>query len=220
MEAQENMNKFESDQLNELYTALAKAQSEIEFAAADKNNPFFKSKYADMASVMRVAREPLTKNGLSVIQRVLTNSINQMYLLTRLCHASGQWIEGKMLINPAKGDIQSIGSYMTYVKRYSWSAIVGVTVGEEDKKDDDDGEAAMNRKENKPTEDETDAKGPITPIQIRELEKMLFDLPEEDEKTTLAWCQVDELKKIPKSKFSAVKKSLEKRLESKNIGVK
>lgn len=211
--------KAESDQLNELFTALAKAQGEIEFAAADKTNPFFKSKYADMASLMRVAREPLSKNGLSIIQRVLTNTANQMYLLTRLCHASGQWIEGKMLINPPKNDVQSIGSYMTYLKRYNWSATVGVTVGEEDKENDDDGEAAMPRnqkkedqakvvafledKAKKPVNETTDI-GFITPAQIREIDKLLFDLPDVELEATLKYAKATELSEIPQDKYQGI----------------
>lgn len=202
--------KTESDQLNELFTALSKAQSEIEFAAADKTNPFFKSKYGDMSSVMRVAREPLGKNGLSVIQRVLTSPTNQMFLLTRLCHASGQWIESKMPVTPSKSDIQSIGSYMTYVKRYSWSAMVGVTVGEEDKKDDDDGETAMPRnqkKEEKVIEIPKEIEKPIekiTPSQIREIDKLLFDLQEADEKAVLKYCRVNSIKDITQDKYDDV----------------
>jgi len=130
----------ESTELNHIFEALAKAQQEMELASLDKKNPFFKSQYADLASVVRASRPYLAKNGLSVIQRVLTKESGQMVLSTRLGHASGQWIESEMAISPPKNDIQSLGSYITYLRRYNYSAIVGVASG-----DDDDGEKAMER---------------------------------------------------------------------------
>jgi len=208
--------KNESAQLNELYAALAKAQGEIELAAADSKNPFFKSTYANLASIVKVSREPLSKNGLAIIQRVLSNATNQMFLHTRLCHASGQWIESKMPINPPKTDIQSLGSYITYLRRYNFASIVGVTVGEED----DDGESTMKREKNSKEENGKDfakqfdnpKQTTITPGQIRELENLLFDLPDDDLKSTLAWCQIKELNEMPQEKFASAKKSLEKRV--------
>src|SRR5690554_2301408 len=119
----------ESECLNELFAALAKAQQEMEIAKNDSLNPFFKSKYSDLASVIKASRPYLSKNGLCVIQLVRTEP-QGLFLYTRLAHSSGQWIESKMPIDPAKKDIQSLGSHMTYVKRYSYAAIVGVVSGE------------------------------------------------------------------------------------------
>lgn len=133
------MNTHESEQLNELFTALAKAQLEMEVAKTDNLNPFFKSRYADFASVVRVSRPVLASNGLAVVQRIITANDSTLRLLTRLCHTSGQWMESEMTIDPVKKDIQSIGSYITYIKRYTYAAIVGVVTSNED----DDGEAAM-----------------------------------------------------------------------------
>ena len=138
--------KEESERLDELFSSLAKAQAEIDIAKTDAINPFYKSRYADLASVVKASRKSLTENNLSVIQRILTNDNGSMCLYTRLCHASGQWIESKMPINPNKNDIQSIGSYITYLKRYNYAAIVGVVTSDED----DDAESAMKDKR-KPT---------------------------------------------------------------------
>ena len=66
-------NPFESTELSELFTALSKAQLEMEVAKTDSVNPFFKSKYADLASVVKASRPHLAKNGLSIIQRVIPN---------------------------------------------------------------------------------------------------------------------------------------------------
>lgn len=130
--------KHESEECGKLYESLAKAQMEMEIAKMDSSNPFFKSKYADLTSIMKASRPYLAKNGLSVIQRILPGS-NVSYLYTRLGHASGQWIESRVLIDPMKKDIQSLGSYITYLRRYSYGAIVGVVSSDED----DDGEVAM-----------------------------------------------------------------------------
>jgi long-subunit acyl-CoA synthetase (AMP-forming) len=131
----------ESSQLNELFAALAKAQFDMEIAKTDSANPYFKSSYADLASIVKASRPFLAKNGLAVIQRIVTNDRGALYMHTRLCHASGQWMESRMPINPIKTDIQSLGSHITYLKRYTYAAIVGVVASG----DDDDGETAMNR---------------------------------------------------------------------------
>lgn len=131
----------ESQSLDKLYAALSKAQLEMLPAKTSCNNPFFKSKYADLASIVKASRKALGVNGLAVIQRIIRNGSAGMTLLTRLCHASGQWIESSMTVNPPKQDIQSLGSYLTYLRRYTYSAIVGVVASEED----DDGEATIGR---------------------------------------------------------------------------
>ena len=131
----------ESQSLDKLYAALSKAQLEMLPAKTGSSNPFFKSKYADLASIVKASRKALGINGLAVIQRIIRSGSAGMTLMTRLCHASGQWIESSMTVNPPKQDIQSLGSYLTYLRRYTYSAIVGVVASEED----DDGEAAIGR---------------------------------------------------------------------------
>ena len=132
---------FESKELDKLFTSLAKAQLEMDSATASNINPFLKSKYANLNDVVNASRKALASNGLSVIQRIVRTGSAGMTLLTRLCHSSGQWIESSMTVNPQKQDIQSLGSYLTYIRRYTYSSIVGVVVGEKD----DDGEKAMGR---------------------------------------------------------------------------
>ena len=130
-----------TEKLGELFGALAKAQSVMLEAKTDSNNPFFKSKYADLSSIVRAARKPLGENGLSVTQFIHEKEGNQ-FLHTRLGHTSGQWIDSFIRIQPPKEDIQSLGSYMTYLRRYCYAAIVGVVAAGED----DDGERTMERK--------------------------------------------------------------------------
>ena len=68
-ETQKTTEAVESATIGKLVMALAKAQGQIKAAPKDSDNPFFKSKYADLASVWEACREPLAKNGLAVIQR-------------------------------------------------------------------------------------------------------------------------------------------------------
>ena len=133
-----------SEQLNELFSALAKAQAGILSAKKDSENPFFRSKFADLSSIWDAIRKPLTDNGLCIIQ-TCEGQVGAMLLITWLGHSSGQWMKSRFPLNPAKNDPQSIGSVITYMKRYALSAIVGVVADE-----DDDAEVAMRHARTEP----------------------------------------------------------------------
>lgn len=129
----------QSYDINELASALAKAQGEMEVAGRKETNPFFKSKYADLAELIKVSRPALTKNGLAVMQQIITDDEGMTWLHTILTHTSGQWIETRMRVVPTKNDPQSFGSCVTYLRRYCYAALINIAVSDED----DDGEAAM-----------------------------------------------------------------------------
>lgn len=128
-----------SPTLGALSAALSKAQGEFSHAKKDAENPFFKSKYADLACVIDAARAALSKNGLAVIQTTRLTA-GQLSLITTLSHSSGEWIKGEYPINPTKNDPQGMGSAMTYARRYAFSAITGIA------SEDDDGNAASQGK--------------------------------------------------------------------------
>jgi ERF superfamily len=136
------MNKSET--LNELAGALATAQGQIKNAAKDALNPFFKSSYADLASVREAINDVFSRNGLAVTQ-LLGNDAHGVTVETVLLHKSGQWLSGVVSVKAAKDDAQSLGSAVTYARRYSLSAIAGIA-----SETDDDGESAVGR-ETKPT---------------------------------------------------------------------
>lgn len=125
-----------SDQINELATALAKAQGEIEIAVKDSENPHFKSRYADLQSCWAACRDPLTKHGLAVVQSP-SHEDGVAHVTTLLTHSSGQWMRSDCSVRPNKPDAQGLGSALTYLRRYALSAMVGIAPG-----DDDDGNAA------------------------------------------------------------------------------
>lgn len=129
------MNK--SDSIKELATALAKAQGQIKGAVKDSANPFFKSKYADLASVVEAIRSAFAANGLSYIQSVEPSDKDEVRVETTILHSSGEWIGCGVLALPvSKVDAQGYGSALTYARRYSLSAATGVAP------EDDDGNAA------------------------------------------------------------------------------
>lgn len=120
-----------SPTINEIATALSKAQALIKPASKDSDNPFFKSKYADLAAVFEVIREPLSTNGLALTQHPSADG-NIVTLETILLHSSGQWM-GSILTMVAKdAGPQAIGSCITYLRRYAVSAIVGIASEEDD----------------------------------------------------------------------------------------
>ena len=135
------MNKSES--IKELATSLAKAQGSIKGAIKDSSNPFFKSKYADLASVVEAIRSAFAANGLSYIQTVEPSQADEVRVETMILHSSGEWISCGVLALPvSKVDAQGYGSALTYARRYSLSAAVGVAP------EDDDGNAATAAKPN------------------------------------------------------------------------
>jgi hypothetical protein len=141
-----------SESIKELATALNKAQATLQVAKKGSENPFFHSKYADLLSIWDACREALTTNGLSITQIADTGAEGKAVLETVLMHTSGEWIKGRLPLLPVKADPQAQGSAITYARRYSLSAIIGLCTEE-----DDDAEGAMNREA--PKKDATEAKG-------------------------------------------------------------
>lgn len=121
---------MQSEKIDLLATALCEAQKVIKSAHKDSENPFFKSKYADLTSTWEACKEALTTNGLSVVQTMQGNTLE-----TVLLHKSGQWISGNCPLINLKGDMQGLGSSISYARRYSLAAIVGVTADDDDAQD-------------------------------------------------------------------------------------
>ena len=142
------MNKSES--INELSTALCKAQSEMGGAVKDAKTPFFKSSYADLTSVIKAIKEPFANNGLSYTQFPVTSEGGKgIGVKTILMHTSGQFIESEFYLPTVKQDPQSGGSCITYARRYALQSMAGIPTA------DDDAESSMLRVEPKePTVEE------------------------------------------------------------------
>jgi len=131
-----------SESINELASALCAAQSQMGGAVKDSANPFFKSSYADLTSVIKAIKQPFSDNGLSYTQFPVTDE-NGMGVCTRLMHVSGQWLEDQFILPMVKRDPQAGASSLTYARRISLSAIAGIPTA------DDDAESAMLRGDDK-----------------------------------------------------------------------
>ena len=130
---------WKSDKIDKLASALSKAQSEMKGAEKKSINPFFNSGYADLHTVIESSFPHLTKNGLSVIQGNESKP-GEFFVTTMLLHESGQWIKSKLKMPIEKVTAQSIGSTITYGRRYGLSAITGIA------QYDDDGNVASQSK--------------------------------------------------------------------------
>lgn len=132
---------MQSAEIGELAGALAAAQAELPAAIKGSVNPHLKNKYADINSVYTAIREVLPKHGLAVIQTMLPTDGSKAHVRTMLAHKSGQWIAGECVMPlDRQGGAQGMGSAITYARRYSLSAIVGIVTEE-----DDDGNCAQGR---------------------------------------------------------------------------
>ena len=132
---------YESECTKEINTAFSKAQGEFPQIGFNRENPYFKNKYADFDSIVKAVRPMLAKNGLSVTQQTVLTSEGATILKTKLRHTSGEWIETRARILPIKADAQSYASALTYMKRYSYMALLNITTS--DDMSDDDAERIM-----------------------------------------------------------------------------
>ena len=130
-----------SETQGEIGPALVTALAHLTNPPRTAVNPFFKSKYAPLHATLDLVRAELAEHNLGVIQGAA--SLNgQVGVVTRIVHTSGEWIESDaLLLHPAKDDPQGGGSAVTYARRYSLEAMLGIC-GEVD----DDGNAASKPK--------------------------------------------------------------------------
>ena len=142
----ERKKPMQSESIAALAAALSKAQADITGALKDSSNPFFKSKYADLASCWDACRKQLAANGLAVIQTTNTTDAG-VVLVTTLAHSSGEWIRGVLPVVTKDAGPQAQGSGITYARRYALAAIVGLA------QIDDDAEAAQARGKPEPATD-------------------------------------------------------------------
>jgi len=130
-----------SESIVEISKALNQFHKIVEQPAKSAANPFFKSSYVPLEDVVEAITTACEEIGLSFTQWALTDDEGKVGVATLLMHESGEWIEyPPVMIRPSKVDPQQLGSAITYLKRYTLSAVFGIT---SDK--DDDGEKAMNR---------------------------------------------------------------------------
>ena len=188
--------------MKDLYAAMAKAFPEIEGTSKDKNNPHFKSKYADLSAVVEAIKPALTKHGLFFVQQTHEQE-GGVCVETVVCHSSGESMPlGKLFVPASKQDAQGYGSALTYARRYSLMTVFGVCP------EDDDGNAAS-----KPAP--KDEVALIDETQRSELQALI----EATASDIVAFCKfykVGSLPELPVSKFAHAQKSLKNKLTPKD----
>lgn len=144
-----------SETITKIASALNKAQGEMSNAIKDANNPFFKSKYADLNAIREACMPALNKNGITLLQPTV-NIDGRNYVETILLHDSGEWLSSETEILFSKqNDAQAQGSGITYARRYGMQSFVNIGA------DDDDGNGASKPvAEVKPKEE---VKAPVKP---------------------------------------------------------
>lgn len=135
-----------SNEINEIVKALVKVQAEIKNPKKEANNPFFKSKYSTLDSVIETYKELCSKNDLVVMEnpvsKVTESGKTLIGVEILLMHSSGQFINfDPYLLSPVKNDPQGVGSSITYARRYTLSSVFNIA-----SEDDDDGNSASGNK--------------------------------------------------------------------------
>lgn len=127
-----------SESIVKISEAFLKAQRNIGAATKGSANPFFRSKYADLGSVMEACKEALNNEGIAIMQPI--DTIDGKHLVTtRLQHESGEFFEASMLLEVPKLTMQDLGSASSYARRYGLQSIGFIPA------EDDDGEKTMKR---------------------------------------------------------------------------
>jgi hypothetical protein len=126
-----------SETLTKFIEAFGKAQSSIKFAVENATNPHLKNRYADLSAVIDAIKPALAQQQIAFVQMPESSDDGKLHLTTRLMHMSGEYIESTASCPLPKNDPQGFGSALTYLRRYSLSAICGLYA------DDDDGQGAQ-----------------------------------------------------------------------------
>ena len=141
-----------SESIDKIAPALVEVQEDM-VAIKDKNNPFFKSKYAPLDEILKSVRPTLKKNGLTVIQGMQSME-KSVVCTTRIMHKSGQWIDSEMPSQVDKQTPQGFGSAATYARRYGLCAALSISTPLED----DDGNKAEEDNARQKAKQEKEAK--------------------------------------------------------------
>ena len=200
---------YSSQEINELATALSKAQGDYQPIQCSRINKYFQEKYADHDDILKAILPVLSKNELSLIQQQRSHNDGTLMLHTILIHSSGQWIESRNRIICAKNNPQVYSSTLAHLKRTSAMALLGLTIPSDI--DDDDAEIAMTEHRNitakgialntkyNPKENSNEV---ISKDQLDELEYELEEYPDIAEQV-LDGLKLQTLADMPKQKYHA-----------------
>lgn len=186
-----------STEIKQISKAIVNAQPEIAAALKDSTNPHFRSKYADLTAVWHACKDVLKQHKLAVIQ-FFEPCEKDGYVLTvtRLIHESGEWVEGKLLLPYKDNNPQNVGSAITYARRYSLSAMLGIVTEE-----DDDANQASQQTYAKPVPKEEKPKSLPKIVEGRDPQKLIEQLTSTpfEEADLVEFLKITTGKEIPES---------------------
>lgn len=197
-----------SPAFGELVKALAKATLAFDTVLKDADNPFFKSKYADLSNYINATRKPLAENNLVLTQMPGEASGNRVTVTTMLLHTSSEWLRSDIVMPCGKPDAQGVGSALTYGRRYGYGAMLNLT-GELD--DDAEGSIPSHNKEIRAEQDsKIEKQGRIAQFQATELHARAkkFSKTEEEIKAFLGELGFVQFEEVTKEHFNNVLKFL------------
>lgn len=218
---------LQSENINELATALSKAQGEFGHVLKNKQVNFSNTKYsyADLAGCFDACREALSNNGLSIVQP--TQLIGTSWVvITRLMHSSGQWIDSILPIS-LEGRPQDVGSRITYMRKYQLWSILGLATEDDDgqsearhKFDEEQKNINMQNQNKNNTAAVQEIPKPIERInkaEIIALTSLTEKLDKDSNKTFLDWIKktfnADSIQDIPRSSFEKCLISINARIK-------
>lgn len=197
----------EENQIGKIAAALCKAQAVMSGAKKGKVNPYFNSKYADLASVFEAIRDPFFDNGLSVTQTMDVTEDGRMTLSTVLMHTSGEYLKSSMIL-PNIVKPQEMGSAITYYRRYSLMCIAGLP------SEDDDGNSANKAVQNRQAQIKNTQADLISEEQWQSLDNFVNGY--DDLRDTLhSLCKVTTLRNITVTQLEACRKRAQAYLKEK-----
>lgn len=205
------MNKSES--IVEISKAMAKFQSEVKQPFKDANNPFFKSKYVPLESVVESITSIAPKHGISFVQWASNDDTGRVGVSTMIMHTSGEYIEfDPVYMNADKNTAQGAGALISYLKRYSLSAVFGITSDQ-----DDDGNHASGNT-NKPKQSPK-----ARPEQIKDLQdkiKQAVEIGGDDatEQKVMQWLKISDYDTVTEAQINPMIKQLNALISSKRGG--
>ena len=197
-----------SDTISSLAAALVQFNSKVTSIAKNARNPQFKSEYVTLDELIKETRPILKDNGLSILQFPLTKETGEIGVQTLLMHDSGEFIESDPIfmtpVRMVKGggyeaakDPQAAGSLISYLRRYSYQAILNLNTGE-----DDDGENASN----------AGGRAPIGKAEVQTIEKLIEEL-NIDKMSFMTWAKVQDISQITVKNLPIVMRMLNKKKE-------
>lgn len=205
-----------SESIDLLAAALAKAQSEMARAEKGETNGFFKSKYANLSSIMEASFPALNANGLAVSQLITQGDTGRFTVVTILMHSSGQYIQSQADVlheaDKGKNPNHALASAITYMRRYMLGSIVGVMLDE-----DDDGNSSHPQKSNQRPYQPPKVI-PICPDQLKDIESYKEKIGDQEYEKFIhnmkQYYMIPNIFDLPESAYKKVKESLDLKVKA------